>query len=200
MLHKYIVFKTHPINITNLFIGMTIESLSNFLYRPCYSILDGKFFHCAPNLFANFCEDAERSFRYLIWDQSNIDKLVSIANETEKSIVFGSHNNDQIKIIQNALKDQCYVISIDYTEQSYQILLDNLVSYHLYLNNLTDYEHYVTEFDRMQLIPKSSFCPADYNINFADFFNKEKMQQHFQNLKFQFPNTFYDNWLISAMS
>lgn len=211
---KIVLFKTYPINFSNLAIAQIIENGIEFFYSPCrYLIDDTKFFTCKNGDFANNLGDV----RNIDWthDLSYIDSCL----EHGKILIFGHHDNSQINYLKSVYNTNILTIGINYNEDLYQFLLQNLVECHIHrlhtgiiIPNESDkillatlskeklIEHYINLFDSCNFIPRSSFINCDYNIMINDFTNKLKMTNHFNKLGFPFTEKsqqYYDQWLIS---
>ena len=201
MLSKFIIFKTHLINVTNLFLGSVVDSIADQLYYPCVYNIEDQFFVCQNGKFSKMLVgDPQTGFRKIDWSQGeHLANLKQISNTTSKSIIFGHHDSNQIEFLKDQFREHALTISINYTSDSYKKLLTNVVHYHEYVNKIQNREHLYNEFDRMQLIPRASHYSADYNIDFEDFYDQQKMQLHFDNLQIVFPETYYQTWATASL-
>lgn len=216
------IFKSHPINVTNLVIALMHWTIGDRLYNPCtISLVDSKFFETQYGQFSiNHCplENSQSNFRHINWE-SNIDSLkidFDKAKALGRCIIFGNHHDNQIKILKEYFQEDVYTISINYNESDYPMLLSDIAEHHVHLlyNKripLSETDHMLTRtkskpeliayytkaFDEMALIPKESVSDCDYNIDVSDFFNRGAMIQHFENINLPMtPNALalYDQW------
>lgn len=208
---KIILFKTYPVNVTNLVIAQLIENAVDSFYSPCrYILTDNKFFTANPGEFANNFSN----IRNANW----LDSLSYINSclAYEKTLIFGNHNNSQISYLKSIYKSDILTIGINYNEDLYPALLTNFAEYHVHLLNtgsivpndadkmvlttLTEKQlvsHYIQLFDSNGSIPRSSNFDCDYNITLNDFVDKSKMEYHFCNLGFPFTEeslNYYNHW------
>ena len=211
---KIILFKTHKINLTNLAISQIVENSPESFYDSCrYTLVHGKSSISQPNnSLKNIGEVRDRDwstgFDYL-------DKCL----ESGKKLIFGSHHDSQINLLKQKYGMDVLTVGINYDEDLYQSLLKNVAEYHVYLLRTGSIDasekddilietlvygdlvkYYMREFDSINLVPRSSFINCDYNIPVADFFDKQKMSNHFDKIGFPFTKesqSYYDQWLAS---
>ena len=219
---KIYLFKTHPINITNLALAQLIENAFGSSYETCsYSLSDNKFFKLTVGNFAQKqTNNPTADFRHIDWsipvNLSNLNQSVELAVAQNKFLIFGNNSNDQIDFLKTYYTNDIVTIGINYNENMYLTLLDNMAKYHIYLltNNsnisqldqellktkssaeLIDY--YTNAFNQQNLIPRISVIDCDYTILIDDFFNKSVMAKHYINLGVPFTvasEQYYDIWL-----
>jgi hypothetical protein len=219
---KIYLFKTHPINITNLALAQLIENAVGLSYETCsYSLRDNKFFKLIVGKFAQKQTDnPANDFRHIDWsipvNLSNLNQSVELAATQNKFLIFGNNSNNQIDFLKTYYTNDIVTIGINYNENMYLTLLDNMVKYHIYLLNnnsnisqldrellntkssaeLIDY--YTNTFNQQNLIPRISVIDCDYTILVDDFFNKSVMAKHYINLGVPFTiasEQYYDTWL-----
>ena len=220
---KIYLFKTHPINISNLALAQFIENAISKSYGTCqYALKENKFFEQTSGDVANSqFTDPIVGFRTIDWTiPDNLNSLLQMGKlAQDKFLVIGSSLDNQLAFLKTYFNTTILTIGINYNKSSYQLLLKNMAEYHVYLlkNKLIaaselDQEllttnsidqlvnYYTTAFDQKNLIPQNSLYLGDYNIDIEDFFNKSKMIDHFNNLNMPFTNDslkYYDTWLSS---
>lgn len=212
------VFRTHKINLTNLFLGILYVSAGAQVHGPCYySINNDGFFDLIEGDFArHMCENPSDNFRNIDWP-NNIDRLHEILDRVNKHLIFGSHHVDQIQYLKSQFGNKSITVAVNYDPDDYDLLLKNLAQNHvrllqsnmiqanqhdqdlmLKLGNTDLVQHYQHEFDRMRLIPVSISDTFDYVIKVKDFYNKNKVADHVTNLGFEFSESaqkYYDYWI-----
>jgi hypothetical protein len=204
MQHKIYVFRTHKINLANLFLSMVYHNNKNLAFEPCYyNITNGKFFTVSIGSFAEKCQNlTQTSFRNINWTE-HVDKLypfIEQAEQLNRSLVFGCHSDEQIDFLKEHFGDDVYTVGIDYDQAMYPTLLNDAVEYHLYLldsNQIESNEHdrelsqlafrervdaYKNSFEQINLFPHKSFAERDYNINISDFTDQALMLEHLTNI------------------
>jgi hypothetical protein len=219
---KIYLFKTHPVNISNLALAQFIENSIGKSYGACrYTLKENKFFEQIAGAVAKSqTKDPITGFRTINWnDPTNLNTLIQMVDlAQDKFLIIGSSLNEQITFLKTQFKPNIVTISVNYKESYYQQLLKNMAEYHVYLlknnpitastvdqelllahstNQLINY--YMLAFDQNNLIPKSNQYFGDYNIDIEDFFNKSKMTDHFSNLNMPFTIdsvNYYDTWLL----
>ena len=217
---KIYLFRTHKINLANLFLSMVYHNNKNLAFKPCYyNITGGKFFTVDIGEFADECQTlTQTSFRNINWVE-HADKLqpfIDQAQQSNQALVFGSHSDEQIDFLKQKFGDDVYTVGVDYNQDLYPTLLKNAAEYHVYLldtgqieSNTSDLElkslsyqdrvnAYINSFDQINLFPHSSSAPRDYNVNVADFTNQDLMLSHIQNVFGTIDKTtvdYYQLWL-----
>lgn len=222
---KIYVFRTHKINLANLFLSIVYHNSKNSAFEPCYyNITGGKFFTVDIGKFAEESQNlTQTSFRNINWMQ-HIDKLsdfIARAQDLNQVLIFGSHSDDQIDFLKEYFGNDAYTIGIDYDQDMYPTLLTDAVEYHLYLldngyieSNDRDKElaqltftdrvdAYKSSFDQMNLFPHSVSSPRDYNVNVSDYTDQTAMFKHLTNIFGTINETtvdYYQQWLSGFTS
>lgn len=219
---KIYLFKTHPINITNLALAQLIENAVGSSYETCsYALIDNKFFKLIVGKFAQKQTDNPSvNFRHIDWsipvNLSNLNQSVELATAQNKFLIFGSNSTNQIDFLKKYYTNDIVTIGINYNENMYLTLLDNMVKYHIYLLNNNSHisqldrelfntkssaeliDYYTNAFNQQNLIPRTSVIDCDYTILVDDFLNKSVMAKHYNNLGVPFTiasEQYYDTWL-----
>lgn len=218
------VFRTHPVAISNLFLAFFMEVVDDLAYDTCrYPIThDGLFDMVEGNFAKQLCKNPGVEFRHINWERK-IDQLQHIANSTSKHLIFGSHHPDQITYLKDFFGNRVTTVAINYDKKLYTLLIESMAKNHIWLlreNKLvtTDYDksllegaltqtelvqHYCKAFEELRLIPESINDTFDYNINISDFFIKDKVLAHANQLGFSVSahaNNYYDTWLNSQQA
>lgn len=224
------VINTFPINITNLFLG-TIFNSDKRVLGPCQfnikenGILDVQIGKTVDALSSS----PEYEFRNIEWhNKIKIKKMNVLCRDAEKQnkfLMLGSHHETQISYLKKYYREKCFTIGLFYNENLYDILLENMARYHIFLlkykkiqinehdaQNLKilNYKdliaHYMHTFDQQKLISKCfnlKYKNYDYIINISDFFDKDKLLSHYNNIGFQDSaksKEYYDHWYYSYYS
>ena len=179
-----------------------LENAVDTSYDACQYIIEKNKFitHKTFGSFAQSVCAAAKSWRELDWSEI-LDKLeiqLDIASKQNKNIIFGSHRDDQISFLKNHFEQRITTIGINYNQDMYPLLLRNVAEHHVWLNSTAESaEYYIQEFDKINLVPRSSITNCDYNILVNDFFDAGLMSKHFENLGFPFTSIsqeMYDTW------
>jgi len=217
---KIYFLKTHKINLTNLLVGQLLQNAGESCYGACEYYLDGKFIETILGDFAKSqIQSTGMDFRNIRWNEHliSLDTSVNLAKNENKVLIFGNHDPDQLLFLKSCYGTCIKTISVDYTETSYDLLLENLAEYHLHLlkkqtllpneqdleliSTLSDeqlVQHYKSIFDSNKYIPHSCITDSDYSVFVEDFFNPQLMSNHFNNIGLPFNDqsrNFYDSWL-----
>jgi hypothetical protein len=196
------LFKTHPINVTNLAQTLFFKNIAHVSYHACeYAIQENKFI--THEKFGDLCSSINpnpNNWRELDWS-GVLDKLefqLDIASSQNKIIMFGSHRDDQISLLKRHFGQRITTIGINYNQDMYPLLLRNVAEHHVWLNCTTEpADYYIQEFDKINLVSRSSITNCDYNILVNDFFDAGLMSKHYENLGFPFTaisQEMYDAW------
>lgn len=216
------VFKTFPINFTNLFLGAVLYGYKNILGSCQYIIHPGGFFTCEHgDTVKKFSSDPGPNSRNLDWSEKIVvlDDLLNQASKQQKVLCFGSHHDTQITYLKNRYQDSCTTVGLSYGPALYQFLLNEMAKYHVFLlkndlmiPNQSDKEKlishtydqliewYSNEFDRLNLILPEKQCEFDYDIPIDDFFSLPLLKKHYTELGFDGIRAFkeyYSKWLSS---
>jgi hypothetical protein len=220
------LFKTHAVNISNLAVSFSIlnakERDKSHQSNCTYKILDNTFFDVKYGPLFRIMNTIEPdiNFRKINWKyhNQNLEPFLNSAMQSKQILIFGSSVSEQLDFFKNQFGSKVFTIGINYDENLYNLLLNYMAKYHYYLldsdcleksdvdteilqlpyASIIDY--YSKAFDQLNLIPKSSFYNGDYNINIIDFFSKERMIKHFNNINLPFTdNTLlqYNRWLTN---
>lgn len=220
------LLKTYPINVTNLFLAGICHSQPNILGSCQYAFNDQGFFELeigsTVRMLSPTCP--ETSFRRLCWNDRNLldqlDSLLDICEQQQKILCFGSHQTADIQYLKSRLGERCITVGITYQENLYSLLLDNMARYHIFMleqrmiePNQWDQEHmhalerpaliqhYVTEFDRQNLIEHESQLNLDYNFIMDDYFDPDRLVEHYMALGFDREDRFreyHSEWLSAS--
>jgi hypothetical protein len=200
------LFKTHPINVTNLAQTLFLENAVDTSHEACQYIIEKNKFitHKKFGSFARSIYLNNKNWRELDWANALdiLESQLDIATKQNKVIIFGSNRDDQIDFLKRHFNHDITTVGINYNQDMYPLLLKNVAEHHVWLNSTVDStEHYIQEFDKMNLVPRSSIINCDYNILVNDFFNFDLMSKHYENLGFPFTlisqemyNTWRSNW------
>jgi len=211
------LIKTHKINLSNLFLLLLLENLKDFSFNACEYTLQNKFIVLEKlgNFAQSVIPDPKNNLRFANWKDylDLLNQQVSIAQAQNKKIIFGSHHDDQIDFLKNHYKDEITTIGINYTDNLYFKLLQNVAEFHLFqlknqqiainnydrhlLNTKSDLElveYYSIEFDKLNLIPITYQSQFDYNISIDDFYNFDSIKKHFGNLNISTVDNSYYLW------
>lgn len=196
------LFKTHPINLTNLAQTLLLFNANDNSYEVCKYSIDKKFIRLDElGNFAKSMRTDQESWRYQDWKLSLdiLENKIDAACDQNKTIIFGSHRDDQIYFLKDYFQNKITTIGINYKEDLYDLLLRNVAEYHVYLNSSKEsVEFYMDKFDSINLIPKQSTTLCDYEICVNDFFDKSKMITHYKILHYPFTQQSlqnYESWL-----
>ena len=196
------LFKTHPINLTNLAQTLLLFNAKDNSYEACSYSIDTKFIrHDELGQFAKSMRTDYESWRYQDWKLSLdiLENKIDAAIDKNKTIIFGSHRNDQIYFLKDYFQNKITTIGINYKEDLYDLLLRNVAEYHVYLNSsLESVNFYIDKFHSINFIPKQSITSCDYEIMINDFFNQDKMTEHYKVLGYPFTEQsiqIYKSWL-----
>ena len=220
---KIYLFKTNPVNISNLAVSLFVTSTAGHVVDCCDYFLSDKFIGSTPGKFYDKCKSySNNGFRNIDWKNlTNLLKSETASFTTDQFLVFGNHQTDQIKLLKQVFDDEIYTIGITYSKEQYPSLIKNMVEYHVHLltnklivandidlimltkSSAEQIDYYSAEFDKMQLIEPSSTSQCDYNISIEDFYHKDRMLAHYNNLGWPLTTEaeqFYDNWLAAVSS
>lgn len=225
MQSKIYLFRTHKINLANLFLSMVYHNNKNLAFKPCYyNITGGKFFTVDIGEFAEECQRlTQTSFRNINWAEhvDILNPFLEQAQQSNQSLVFGCHSDEQIDFLKQKFGNDVYTIGVDYDQDLYPTLLKNAAEYHVYLldNNQLEFndadrqllslpyrdrvDAYMNSFDQINLFPHSSSAIRDYNVNVADFTDPELMMSHVQNVFGTIDKTtadYYQQWLSGIIA
>ena len=220
------LFKTHSVNISNLAVAFSIlnanERDKSYQSNCTYKILDNTFFDVEYGPLFRIMNNIELdiNFRKINWEYhiQKLEPFLNSATQSKQILIFGSSMSEQLDFFKNQFGPKVCTIGINYDENLYDLLLNYMAKYHYYLLDsgcleklevdteilqlpyarIIDY--YSEAFDQLNLIPKSSFYNGDYNINIIDFFSKEKMIKHFNNINLPFTDNtllLYNHWLTN---
>lgn len=214
---RIILFKTHPVNLTNLLIALICNNEYHHAYKACQYELNGKFLTVCPGEFA---KSFLGNLRHIDWQQQilTLQQHFESAKKLNQTVIFGNHKSDQIKFLKNKFS-KILTVGVCYDQDLYSLLIKNLAEYHVHClrqglvtanhvdkKNLTNLsysemvDYYIMAFDQMQLIPVSSNDQFDYNISVNDFFDLSKIQKHLENIGITVSSTtktFYNTWYLN---
>ena len=194
-MNKVYLVKSFPVNITNILHAIMTSNAGNKLVGSCTYRLDEKF------LEANYSDLVDIfgvNIRAIEW-RENIDRLRDFISDlhTDDVMIFGSYSDDQMRFLKGLMQDDIVTIGLNYTNEHYEYLLNNMVEYHIHKNG-GDKKKLMMEFDQQGLCPDRSDSEFDYTINFEDLFIKTRMIDHCDNIRLPFTDDtlkFYDKWL-----
>lgn len=215
---KIYLFRTHLVNLTNLFVGMVCHNEQNRAYKPCYyTLVNNKFFDVIVGDFAQSCQIAtQTSFRNIEWTQ-HISILEEQVLGTNQTLIFGSHSDEQIDYIKNYFGTDVYTVGINLSHDLDKELYQNLAEYHVYLldNNKVEatpldleksslphgqrVSYYNDSFNTVEMIDFPEPVVRDYNIDVADFFNRSATLTHLENIGLDIEEStidYYNQWLL----
>ena len=195
------LFKTHPINITNLAQTLFLENTVTVSYNACQYVIENKFItHKKFGAFAQSINPNNENWRELDWATvlDALESQVDIAAKQNRIIIFGSYRDDQIAFLKNHFGQCITTVGINYNKDLYPVLLKNVAEHHVWLNSAREtVDYYIQEFGKINLVPECSINNCDYNILVNDFFDVELLSTHFENLGFPFtPSSqeMYNSW------
>jgi len=214
------LLKTHQINVSNLVQALLFKNAINFSLDPCsYTLINNRFFQPILGKFVKRYSASSEDFRMIDWTNkiSALSEDIALIKSQNKIIISGANQDNQINLLKKHFGSDIISVGINYTNNIYQNLLNNLVETHIYkLNNgllpMTDrdqsimtsmsaidsFNYYINAFNDIKLIPNSHVNQYDYNIYIDDFTDKIVMSTHFRNLNLPFTpesSAFYDFWL-----
>lgn len=136
-------------------------------------------------------------FRQVNWaDYTNeLDFLVN--NNLIRSIA--TYRDDQVLFLQQYLQTRVSVITVTYTQNEYDIILDCFVRVHLHRQqsgliplseqdqqlrqkNINLFDYYRAEFDKIGLVPKNLIGIGNYNVPAISVLNEDVFFQHLVNI------------------
>jgi hypothetical protein len=213
------VIKTHSANLSNLFQAIMLQSAGQSAYKPCKFLVtpEGFFELVLGDFVKQVCsDDPATNFRRINWADC-IDDLHQLHRTINQHLIFGSHRADQIDYLKTQFGQNLTTIAINYSVDTYPLLIENMARYHVYLlinkiiqptvhdtdlmKFLSKQElvyHYQGAFDQMKLIPTSCQDTFDYSIDIADFVDKEKVGNHLAQLGLALSSSassMYNEWI-----
>jgi hypothetical protein len=219
---KIYLLKLRSINIYNLLLAQLYENAGDQVFNPCRFTVNNQGF-LDISVIGDFAKsqanNPEKDFRYIDWTASldTLDNSINQATTQNQYLIFGSYHNKQIEFLKNHYGSKLMTIGINYQENFYPQLLKHKAKYHLHLlttNQLPASEldqqliaslsseelvnYYSNAFNEQNLIPCSDVDVYDYNVNLDDFYKKDLMTQHLNNIGIPFTSAteqFYDQWL-----
>jgi len=217
---KIYLFKTHPINKSNLIQALLLQGNIGLFMDACSYTFTNELFHCHIGQFVNSCVSLVKNadFRDINWKTilPHLEKYYKAACLEHKSLVLGANSNQQIAFLKSYFKDNLVTIGINYTNNSYHANLQNIAYHHIYrlhhhqitaseydnviLSTLSKKEqlnHYTTEFDKLSLIPTSSLCDCDVNIDMNEFNNATTITNLFSDLCLSYDTKLYKRWTLT---
>lgn len=159
-------------------------------------------------------------FRKINWanNAEYLEQCIEQAERQSQCLMFGTHRDDQIQYITSRFPNKVITLSVNYTKQYYDILINNVVEYHIHLlinkkipaseldiKNLQEltteqlFLYYKTSFIDSKIIPEESQTTADYTIDAGQLFEEQTFSNWLTNLGFGFTDqglNFYRRWLV----
>jgi hypothetical protein len=219
---KIYLLKLRTTSLYNLIPAQLVENAGSQVFNPCRFLLNNQGFYdnSVVGDFAKYhTNDLGKDFRHIDWTVS-LDRLENSVNQATKQnqyLIFGSYHTQQIEFLKNHYGSDLMAIGINYRENFYPQLLKHKAKYHIHLltthqlaaseldqqllaslssEELVDY--YSNAFNEQNLLPHSDVDIYDYNIYLDDFFKKDLMTEHFNNIGIPFTaesEPLYDQWL-----
>jgi hypothetical protein len=193
------LFKTESFNFVNLLQFCFILSRRD-LYQPCLPLIAGTNLLVTTGEFVNtLSPDNPYNFRNIDWSEK-LNILNSTLTQTDKPIVIGHNDINQLLFLEKQYSSIAQTISCSYTKDDYDLILTYFANMHLMSQSngtvpLTEHDlqlradqsinllfYYKNAFDQQGLIPRSMLYSTDYNVPLKDFLDKNKFFQHLVNL------------------
>lgn len=194
-------------------VNVTLAGWNERFIQPCIpDLLDNgvSYFTKDEDYVVEFSDNDPLNFREVNW-KNKVNKLKRFVETQNKNVIVGSYKPEQLDIIKKTIPTVS--ISIDYTSEQQELVIRDVIKLSAMHNDdkykTMDYKDLKRFVDKEyqnkrtvleMFIPKTFSVDADYHINIADLFVKDKFIDFIETIdgkRNKKQLDFYDKWLYN---